>query len=239
MSDFTEHERAVMARMTPEHQELMKKLTAAERKSLAQHVTPDAVDHIQSWIGTDEEIEGMLFWDRGGKFDDPEWIKLKPLDSRSADLMAAAESRFDALKIEAVESQRRSDLTLYSQFNTGLLFTGLAGAVRCGADGSPATDGEFYNGIEWRCVGSVEEHINSITIYPEKSGEYEVHFGGRINDTDEGILVYTADLHSLLQLAQLSEKTMPKAGFETRVHDPDGNEVELDPKVIRKAAMGG
>jgi hypothetical protein len=205
---------------------------------MAQHVNLDNIDLIQSWIGTDEEIERMLFWDKGGKFDDPEWKTLKPVDETTASLCEKTKTHFATLKAEAIENQRRSDLTLYSQFNTGLLFTGLAGAVRCDQHGREDDGGKFFKGIEWRCIGSVEENINSITIYPVHSGEFEVHFGPRINDEALGIWVYTGDSHSLLQLAQISEKILPKHGYDTTVKDQAGKGLILDPKAIREAAMG-
>jgi len=238
MTDFTDHEQALMEKMTPQHRALMDKLTSRERQSMSQHVTLENIESIQSWIGTDEEIEAMLFWDRGGKYDDPEWQALKPLDDATAELHHRAETRFKELKIEAVESQRRSDLTLYSQFNTGLLFTGLAGAVRCDDQGAAREDGQYFKGIEWRCVGSVEEYVNSLTLYPLDSGQIDVHLGQRLDDEPQGIWVYTGDAHSLLQLAQISEKILPKHGFETAVTDPSGKKLALDPKAIRRAAMG-
>jgi hypothetical protein len=121
MDEFTPHELELMEKMTPQHKELVEKLTAKERKSLAENVTLENIEIIQSWIGTDEEIEKMLFWDRGGKFDDPEWQTLEPVDKATASLHKKAKAHFEQLKMEAVESQRRSDLTLYSQFNKGLL----------------------------------------------------------------------------------------------------------------------
>ena len=235
---FSPHEQALMEKMSPQHKLLMEKLTPAEKRSMAQHVTTENMEVIQSWIGTDEEIEHMLFWDKGGKYDDPEWQNLKPVDDLTAALYEKARTHFEQLRVEAIESQRRSDLTLYSQFNTGLLFTGLAGAVRCNEMGEPDENGDYFKGIEWRCVGSVEEYINSIIIFPLDSGDYDVHFGSRINDEPEGIWVYTGDTHSLLQLAQLSEKVLPKHGYETRVEDPNGNPLDLDPRAIRRAVMG-
>jgi len=236
--ELTPHERALMEKMTPQHKALMPKLSPKERQSMAQHVNLDNIDLIQSWIGTDKEIEHMLFWDKGGKYDDPEWQNLKPVDDMTAELYQKAKDHYGQLRVEAIESQRRSDLTLYSQFNTGLLFTGLAGALRCNERGEPDEKGRYFKGIEWRCVGSVEEYVNTITIYPTSSDEFDVHFGRRKNDEPEGIWVYTMDSHSLLQLAQLSEKVLPKNGYETLVQDKDGNTLSLDPRAIRRAVMG-
>src|SRR5512136_1547363 len=122
MEEFTAHELALMEKMTPQHKALIPTLSPQERKSMAENVKLENIDLIQSWIGTDQEIENLLFWDRGGKFDDPEWQKLKPLDGATAALFDEAKEHFRRLKAKAVDSQRRSDLTLYSQFNDGLLF---------------------------------------------------------------------------------------------------------------------
>ena len=238
MDEFTPHELELMEKMTPQHKDLMPKLNAKERKSLAKYVTPKDLELIQSWIGTDEEIERMLFWDRGGKFDDPEWQTLEPLDKATSSLHEKAKDHYEQLKVEAVESQRRSDLTLYSQFNTGLLFTGLAGAVRCDKNGNPEEEGSYFKGIEWRCIGSVEENINSITIFPLDSGDYEVHLGARQSQEAQGIWVNAGDSHSLLQLAQLSEKVLPKNGLETVVRNSVGEALDLDPRALRRAVMG-
>jgi hypothetical protein len=238
MNEFTPHELELMEKMTPQHKDLMPKLNAKERKSLAKYVTSKDLELIQSWIGTDEEIERMLFWDRGDRFDDPEWQTLEPVDKATASLHEKATAHFEQLKAEAVESQRRSDLTLYSQFNTGLLFTGLAGALRCDKNGNPEEKGSYFKGLEWRCIGSVEENINSITIFPVDSGNYEVHLGSRLHQEAQGIWVNAGDSHSLLQLAQLSEKVLPKNGFETMVKDPNGKPLDLDPRALRRAVMG-
>jgi hypothetical protein len=239
MEDFTPHEIALMEKMTSEHKALMEKLSPQERKSMADNVKLENIDLIQSWIGTDKEIEDLLFWDRGGKFDDLEWQRLKPLDGTTAALFEEAREHFARLKAKAVESQRRSDLTLYSQFNDGLLFTGLAGAVRCSSSGKRDDQGDYFKGIEWRCIGSVEEDINSITVYPVSSTEYEVHFGNRMNGEGSGVLVNTADSYSLLQLVQLSEKVLPQQGFATRVTNERGEALTLDARAIRKAAGEG
>lgn len=238
MDEFTPHELALMEKMTPQHKDLMPRLTAKERKSLAKYVTVEDLERIQSWMGTDKEIKRMLFWDKGGKFDDPEWQNLDPVDDATASLYEKAQAHFDRLKVEAVESQRRSDLSLYSQFNTGLLFTGLAGALRCEKNGTPDEKGSFFKGLEWRCIGSVEKNINSITIFPLDSGDYEVHLGSRQNQEGQGIWVNTGDSHSLLQLAQLSEKVLPKNGLETLVKDSAGKPLDLDPRALRRAVMG-
>lgn len=238
MEEYTSHELELMEKMTPQHKALMPKLNKKERKSMEQNVKPEYMDLIQSWIGTDEEIEEMLFWDKGGKFDDPEWQGLKPIDDQTAQLFEKASEHLKELKKEAVEIQRRSDLTLFSQFNPGLLFTGICGAVRCSEEGREDDRGGFFKGVEYRCVGSVEENINSITIYPLDSGEFQVHFGGRKGDDPQGIFTYTGDSHSLLQLAQTSEKVLPKHGFETSTRKVDDELIKLDPKEIRKAAMG-
>ena len=67
MKEFTPHEQALMEKMTPQHRALMEKLSPMERRSMEQNVTVDNLPRIQSWIGTDSDIEQMLFWDRGGE----------------------------------------------------------------------------------------------------------------------------------------------------------------------------
>ena len=90
--EFTPLELELMDEMTPQHKALMHKLNKKERQSMAQNVKPEYVDLIQSWIGTDEEIERMLFWDTGGKYDDPEWHGLKPVDKQTAQLFERADA---------------------------------------------------------------------------------------------------------------------------------------------------
>jgi len=242
MDDVTDYEKALMERMTPQHKALMHKLTPKERKSLEQNVKPEYVDLIQSWIKSDEEIEEILFWDRGGKYDDPQWQQLKPVDEISARLYEHVKARYEQLRKESVELQRRSDLTLLSQFIPSLLFSGISGAVRCDGNGNPDEAGTFFKGVELRCIGSVEDQINSITIFPlgpEGSDEFEVHFGSRIDDQPQGIWVYTGDSYSLLQLAQLVTRTLAKTDFKTTVRNQAGEMVTLDARAIRKASMEG
>ncbi len=237
MAELSDLEKSLIPKLTPQHEALFAELTGPERNSLKKYVDPGNIDLIQSWIGSDEEIEQMLFWDQGGKYDDANWQALKPVGEADAALMQAARDHFAAKRVEAVESQRRSDLTLYSQFNHGLLYTGLAGALRCNADGVADEAGGYFKGVEWRLIGSVEDQVNSLTIWPGADGGYEVHLGGRANDADQGIWIYTGDSHSLLQLAQVAIKVLPKNGFDTQVQDEAGNTVELDPKYLRRMAM--
>lgn len=240
MEEFTPHERMLMEKMTPQHQALMSRLTPKERKSMEQNVKkPQDIELIQSWIKSDPEIAEMLFWDNGGKFDDPQWQNLKPVDEETERLFVRVSERFKQLVEESVELQRRSDLTLLSQFLSSLLFTGVSGAVRCNENGDADPEGGFFKGVELRCIGSVEDQINSITIYPVGGGAFDVHFGSRVDDAPQGIWVYTGDSYSLLQLAQLVTRTLAKSDFETTIRDSAGNEIALDAKAIRQASMDG
>lgn len=239
MDEFTPHELSLMEKLTPQNKTLIQKLSQDERHSLDKNVNLDNIHLIQSWLKTEEETEKTLFWDKGGKYDDPEWKGLRPLDETTAELYEKAKTHFKQLKEEAVESQMRSDLTLYSQFNTGLLFTGLAGAVRCDVNGRADEKGKYFKGIEWRCIGSVEDNINSITIYPLDSGEFEIHFGSRLNDKPQGMFVYTGDSFSMIQLAKLIDRELSKPGYNTVLRDHAGKTLLLDPKAIRRAAHKG
>ena len=237
MNNLSPQENWIRDKLIPAHRALIPRLTPKELRSMEQHVTPDNIELIQSWIGTDLEIRDMLFWDRGGKYDDPEWKALKPVDDRTAELFRKSRKFVDRLMNKAVEIQRRSDLTLLSQFNDGLLFTGTAGAVRCSSDGKQNDKGGYFKGVELRCVGSVGDHINSITLYPLANGEIDVHFGGRFNKQAGGICIYTGDSHSLLQLAQLTIRGFPKFEIQSSITDLEGHIQVLDPKAIRKAMM--
>lgn len=237
--ELTPHELALMQKMTPQHKALMSHLSPAERHSLAENVKLHNIDLIQSWIKTGEEIEEILFWDKGGKYDAPEWINLKPIDETTELLYERTKRHYELLMEEAVEVQMRSDLTLYSQFNTGLLFTGLVGAERCGAEAEADEQGEYFKGVELRCIGSVEDNINSITILPLESGEFEIHYGSRLNDKPQGISVCTGDSFSLIQLANLADKDLSKLGYETENRDIAGKTISIDPKAIRRAAHKG
>ncbi len=237
MNDFSAYEKLIMDKLTPEHQNLMLQLSPKERRSMEQHVTAENIQLIQSWIGSDREIRDILFWDMEGKYDDPEWQSLKPVDDHTAELYRQTKVYVDQLMTEAVEIQRRSDLTLFSQFNSGLLFSGLGGAVRSNAEGKPDEKGGFFKGVELRCIGSVGDQINCITLYPLQGGEIDVHFGNRLDDRPAGIRVYTGDSHSLLQLAQLIARGFPKFGIDSYVTDTDGKNQDLNPQAIRKAMM--
>jgi hypothetical protein len=239
MGSFTSHEIALMEKMTSQNKTLIRKASEEERQSLEKNVTIDNIGLIQSWLGTKEEIERILFWDKGGKYDDTKWGALKPLDEMSARLFEETRKRYEQLRNEAVEVQMRSDLTLHSQFNPGLLFTGLVGAIRCNAAGEEDGKGEFFRGAELRCIGSVQGNINSITIHPSGSQKLEVHFGSRSRDSAQGILVYTGDSFSLIQLARLVDKDLPKLGYESSLKELSGQIVSLDTRSIRKASRKG
>jgi hypothetical protein len=236
--DFTTLELELMENMTSLHKALMPKLTDKERQSMAENVKPEYVDLIQSWIGTDGEIEKLLFWGKGGKFDDPEWQNLKPVDEKTAQLFNKAHKRFRELKKEAIEIQRRSDLALYSQFNTKLLFTGITGAFRCNNLGKVDDKGYFFEGVELRCIGSVGEDPNCVTVVPVRSSEYEVYLGRRTEHGIVGTWIYTGDSYSLLQLDKLIRDYVTY-GFDVKLRSPTGLDVLLDPKGIRRASKRG
>ncbi len=228
-------QRQLTETMYPQFRKLLEDLSAEERFSFNENVNLDELACIHSWIGTHEEVERILFWDNGGKYDDPLWQRLSPVDQGTHRLHERVKYYYEQLKSEAVGIQMRSDLSLYSQFNRALLFTGIAGAERCNSEGVPDEQGAFFKGMEMRCIGSVEEHINSITMYPLEGGGFEVHFGGRTAGGPRGIQVYSADSYSLLQLAKLIDRDLAKADFEVALRDSAGAALKLDPRAIRKA----
>ena len=232
--ELTEHERAVMAKMTPQHQNLMQELTPNERKSFEKNVKVENIEKIQSWIGTDEEIEAMLFWVRGGKFDDPAWRGLSPADVSTKMLWEKAKAHYQDLRALAARMQRRSDLSLFSQFNPGLLFNGLAPAIRCDRGGAPSDQGGFFQGIEFRVIGSIDQAIDSLSILPESDG-YRVGFGSVKGGNFTGISVYGADNYSLSQLAQLIDRRYSKMGFDLAIKSEFGQDVVLDARELRKS----
>lgn len=239
VDELTAHEVSLFKKMAPRNRSLLSRLTEAERHSLAQNVNLGNINLIESWIGDEKDMEKILFWDKGGKYDDTEWRRLKPVDEKTAILFQKAKEHYEQLREEAIENQIRSDLALYSQFNTGLLFTGLSGAVRCNSQARPNDYDFFFQGVGLRCIGSVEENINSITIFPIGQDQFEVHFGGRKKNSPQGICVYSGDSFSLIQLANLTEKDIPNIGFETTIMDQEGKTVLLDPKAIRRDAHRG
>ncbi len=121
VENLTDHERYLMEKMTPRHRVLIPQLSPQERQSLSKNIkTAEDLDRIQTDIGSDAEIEKMLFGDSGGKFDDPEWGKLEPLDDNTRKLYEEAALRLDRLNTEAVACQRRSDLTLRARLGWAL-----------------------------------------------------------------------------------------------------------------------
>ena len=230
---------AVRPRLTERHAALLEELTPEDGVSMANNVTPENIEVIQGWIGTDEEIETMLFWDKGGKFDDPEWQGLEPADDASRSLYETAQGRFKRLRGESVRNHRRADLALHSQFNEALLYTGLAPAVRCNSDGAPDPAGGRFRGIEWRLLGSVEDMIHSITILPQDGSDFEVHFGERADDAASGVPVYTGDSYAITQV-EYFVKGLKKLDYEVALRDSSGSDVTLPKgREIRRKAMKG
>jgi hypothetical protein len=238
MTDYTEHELALMELMSDQNKQLMPKLNSNERKSMETYVTTENLAEVEKMIGTDEEIEHLLFWDRGGKFDNAEWNLLRPFSPLDQQLMKFMQARLQELKKQAVEIQRRSDLTLYSQFNEGLLFTGISGAVRCNDDGADSSDGSLYRGVELRMIGSTRNHCNTITIIPAEE-KFKIHYGPRAAGKGIGNTVNSGDAFTLIQLAQMLEKDFEKAGVSAMLIDSTGIEVQLEAKTIRRAAKKG
>jgi thiol-disulfide isomerase/thioredoxin len=115
----------------------------------------------------------------------------------------------------------------------------MSGAVRCNAEGEEDDKGSFFKGVEFRCIGSVEENINSITIYPLGSDRFQVHFGSRKGNDPQGIWTYTGDSHSLLQLDKLAGKDYVKYGFTVGIRSHNGADVFLNPRAIRRASKVG
>ncbi len=230
MIEFSELEVNLMQKMSEQNKAYMNKLNADERKSMEKYVTVDNLAEVEEMIGSDENIAQVLFWDKGGKFNDEQWQNPTPAEDRDLELAEYLKTKYLALKNLAVEIQRRSDLTLYSQFNDGLLFTGTAPAVK-------VTE-STYTGIELRLIGSALDNYNSVSIIPLNDG-YKVHFGSSINGTAQGMTVNSGDAFTLIQLATLVNKDIPKADLTCTLKDLDGNDVELDAKIVRRAAKEG
>ena len=233
--EFSEHELAVMERMTPRHKALMAEISPEARKSFAKNVKVDNIDLIQSWIGTDEEIERMLFWNPGGKFDDPAWQSLKPLDGATQALWEKAKAHFADLRKAAVKSQRIADLTLYSHFNPGLLYTGVAPAVRCDEKGAPSPTGSCFKGVEFRVIGSVDESVDLLTIMPAPGSGYETALGAWAAAGPTGIPIYGGDNYSVQQLAQLIDRRLAPLGCQIAVKNSSGQAVTLDARDLRRS----
>lgn len=238
MSEFTAHELSLMEIMSERNKALMPLLNDGERHSMESYVTTDNLPQVEEMIGDDEHIEQLLFWDKGGKFDDPAWQALKPLREVDNILMDFLRRELAELRRQAVTIQRRSDLTLFSQFNEGLLFTGLTGAARCNAKGRPDDKGEYFRGVELRMVGSVHDNYHSISIMPDGSG-FTVGYGPHPNGHAEGNTVNSGDAFTLIQLAQMLAKDFEKAGLTARLVDSKGDQVALEAKTVRRAAKKG
>lgn len=230
MIEFSEHEENLMQIMSEQNKAYMNKLNPGERKSMKQYVTVDNLAEVEEMIGSDEAIEQLLFWDKGGKFNDDKWQKLTPAEQKDEELTEYVKTKYLELKKFAVEIQRRSDLTLFSQFNDGLLFTGTAPAIK-------VTD-TSYSGIELRIIGSALDNYNSISIIPVNGG-YKVHFGASVLGTAQGMTVNSGDAFTLIQLAIMVNKDIPKADLLCSLKDFEGNPVELEAKVVRRAAKKG
>jgi hypothetical protein len=69
--EITSHELPLMEKMTSENKALMAKLSQTERGSFHKSVNLDKIDTVQPSIKSNEKIEIILFWDKGGRFDDP------------------------------------------------------------------------------------------------------------------------------------------------------------------------
>lgn len=238
MTDTPRIDPTLAALLNGDNRPLAGRLSPAEVASFAKYITEDNIGPVQAVIGSDEDIEAILYWDRGGKFDDPARQTLEPVDSASAELLEAASALLTGLRALAVEYQRRSDFTQISQFNPGLLFTGLTGAVRCDETGAPDEAGRFFQGIELRLIGSVAHCHQSISLIPGPHG-VDVHLGGVADSRPWGIVANGGDPFSLIQLAQLTAKDLPRAGFEPRLEDGRGAVIDLDPKTVRKAVRQG
>ena len=230
---------AIEENMRAEYIALLPLLTSEERASFEENVTPEFMSRIGTWLGTREEIEHILFWDRGGKYEDSLWKGLEPVDQETERLFVKVGERLETWRQRAVESQLRSDLTLYSQFNDGLLFTGLSGAVRCDKRGEEdRANGGYFRGIELRCIGSVEDEINFIRILPLEGGAFEVHLGSHPSGKTPGMRVYSGDSYALLQLEKLISRDFSKAEWQAELLEPRGNKVfprsqghtKVDPK---------
>lgn len=212
--------------MTPEHQALMQEASPEHYKSFVKNVKTSNIRQIQDWIGSLEELDSVLFWFADGKFDDPAWQGLKAADDENAALWDKARGHFKSMRAQAAKNQKVCDLTLFSAFNSALLYTGVAPAVK-------KDDGTF-EGVEFRLIGSVPGVTDSMTILP-RAGEFEVAFGAVENGAFSGVQIYGGDNYSLLQLAQLIERRLSKIGAQVEVKDSKGNTVELVPRELRKS----
>lgn len=223
--EFNEHDQEIIAMMKPEHQALMQDIGPEHLKSFGKNVKTSNIGKIESWVGSDEELEQVLFWFKDGKFDDPAWQSLKPCCKECEELLPKAKQHLADLKKLAIKNQKVNDLTLFSAFNPGLLFSGVAPAVK-------VRDDQFC-GVEFRLIGSVPGVTDSLTIMPVDGG-YEVGFGASVDGKLDGVKVYCGDNYSLLQLCGLIERRLGKIGAEVSVKDEKGNEAQYDVRELRK-----
>lgn len=223
----------------PANRALPSEFNEHERESFEAYVNQENLAMVQEAIGSDQQIEAILFWDRGGKFDDPAWKDLGPQNQASAELMAAA-AFYAGKRRLAVRNQRRQDLSLGSGFNPDLLFSGLAGAVRCAGDGRPDEAGGFFRGVELRLVGSAGAHYNSLSIMPlAESGRYGVQLGAPREGGAPGQEVNTSDPFTLVQLAHLVHNDLPQAGYQPCLSQAAGEAAIPPPSEVRRAIRKG
>jgi hypothetical protein len=190
-------------------------------------MTPEIKAAIERWIGDEKTIESCLFWNR---LPENRLDSLKPVDPESRNLKDKGVLHFEKLKKEAIAQQRECDQTLKSVFLDKLLYTDVTAGEQCNQEGAADQKGEYFRGIAFRLIGSIDEHGNFVKIMPAADSGFEVFLSVEVKSDDS---------HSALQLAQLSANDLKKLGLSNTVLNDKNAPVELDPRAMRKAMSRG
>jgi hypothetical protein len=199
----------------------------AGETAMETEITPEIKAAIERWIGDDRTIENCLFWNR---LPENRLDSLRPVNEKTRDLKDKGVLHFEKLKKEAIAQQRECDRTLKSVFLDRLLYTDVTAGEQCSQEGAADQKGEYFRGIAFRLIGSIDEHGNFVKIMPAADSSFEVFLSVEVKSDDS---------HSALQLAQLSANDLKKLGLSNTVLNHKNEPVVLDPRAMRKAMSRG
>ena len=141
-------------------------------------------------------------------------LPLKPFDEKTRDLAAKAKAHVEQTMQEAEAYQAELNRIRKSKFNPYQLYQGITYSQRCTQDGTPDENGECFRGVEPILFSSVEEATDCVTIdYTPDGSNLVIHFGKRVGEEAQGLIVNTQDEHNAARIQKPVTKVLTRSGF--------------------------
>lgn len=153
---------------------------------------------------------------------------LQPVSDQTGELVSRAKTHVEQLLKDANDFQEKSNRIHKSRFNPSNLYCEMGYSQRCTEDGTPDENGSFFRGVELALSSSVEDVKDYVAIdSPPDGGPFVTHFGRRVGDEPQGILVNTQDKYNTTRLERPIMGGLKLKGFKPELKPASETETTL------------